>query len=121
MIARASSTGHNPLLNKHIKVAAETWNPFIIFFCNGKEISYKDKCRGNMTYGGAVWEIFKLVKLARNVTFTIVRPDKYRWGDCNSPTDCDGMIGMVNRGEVDMAIGLSIALYQSKFFYMIST
>ena len=68
-----------------------------------------------MTYGGAVWEIFKLVKLARNVTFTIVRPDKYRWGDCNSPTDCDGMIGMVNRGEVDLAIGLLIALNQTSF------
>ena len=115
MISRASSTSPNPLLNKHIKVAAETWNPFIIFFCNGKEISYKDKCHDNMTYGGAVWEIFKLVKLARNVTFTIVRPDKYRWGDCNSPTDCDGMIGMVNRGEVDLAIGLLIALNQTSF------
>ena len=116
-IAQVLATSHNSLLNKHLKVAAETWNPFIIFFCNGREISWEDVCpdKDNLTYGGAVWEIFKLVKRARNVTFTIVRPDQYRWGDCNSPTDCDGMIGMVNRGEVDLAIGLSIALNQTSF------
>ena len=117
MIVEVLATSPNSLLNKHLKVAAETWNPFIIFFCNGKEIQWNEKCpdKDKMTYGGAVWEIFKLVKLARNVTFTIVRPDKYRWGDCNSPTDCDGMIGMVNRGEVDLAIGLLWGLFKILF------
>ena len=116
-IAQVVATSHNSLLNKNLKVAAETWNPFIIFFCNGREISWVEKCsnKDHMTYGGAVWEIFKLVKLARNVTFTIVRPDEYRWGDCKSPTDCDGMIGMVNRGEVDLAIGLLTANIQINF------
>ena len=121
-IAQVLATGHNSLLNKHLKVAAETWNPFIIFFCNGKEISWQDTCpnKDNMTYGGAVWEIFKLVKLARNVTITIVRPEQYSWGDCKSPTDCDGMIGMVNRGEVDLAIGLLWGLFKI-LFYLLST
>ena len=101
------ATSRNTLLNKHLKVAAETWNPFIILYCNGIEMTFKDKCpdKDNITYGGAVSEILKLVKRARNVTFTIMRPSEYSWGDCKSPTDCDGLIGMVNRGEVDVALG----------------
>ena len=70
------ATGLNSLLNKHIKVAAEPWSPFIIFYCDEKEIKETDECpnKGNLTYGGALWELLKLVKQARNVTFSILRP-----------------------------------------------
>ena len=102
------ATGHNSFLNKHLKVAADTWNPFIIFYCNEKEMDYTDECsdKGNMTYGGALWDLLKLIKQARNVTFSIVRPPTYSWGYCYGANNCTGMIGMVNRGEVDFAIGI---------------
>ena len=107
---RVPSEGHNSLLNKHLKVAASPWKPFIIFYCNGKEINDKDDdCpdKGNQTYGGALWELLKLVKHARNVTYSILRPPRSEpgWGTCNANDNCTGMIGMVNRNEVDFALG----------------
>ena len=99
--------GHNSFLNKHLKVAADPWNPFIIFYCNEKEMHYTDECsaKGNLTYGGALWDLLNLIKLARNVTFSIVRPPTHTWGYCYGVNNCTGMIGMVNRGEADLAIG----------------
>ena len=69
-----------------------------------------DTCsdRGRMTYGGALWELLKLVQLSQNVTFSILRPPKLskpKWGDCYGLNNCSGMIGMVNRREVDFALG----------------
>ena len=103
--------GHNSFLNKHLKVAAETWNPFIIFYCNEKVMDYTDECsdQGNMTYGGALWDLLKLIKQARNVTISIVRPPTYSWGYCYGVNNCTGMIGMVNRGEVDFALGIFLS------------
>ena len=43
-----------------------------------------------------------LIKQARNLT--VVTGDGY-WGKCYNETSCTGMIGMVNRKEVDFAIG----------------
>ena len=105
------ATGLNSLLNKHIKVAAEPWSPFIIFYCDEKEIKETDECpnKGNLTYGGALWELLKLVKQARNVTFSILRPPNKsgeKWGYCHGINNCTGMIGMVNREEVDFALGI---------------
>ena len=117
MVAMASTlemqfpaTVNNSLLNKHLKVAAEPYHSFIIFYCKGRKMGATDKCsdRGSMTYGGALWELLKLVQLSKNVTFSIVRPPnsaKPKWGDCYGVNNCSGMIGMVNRGEVDFAIG----------------
>ena len=100
--------GHNSFLNKHLKVAADPWNPFIIFYCNEKEMHYTDECsaKGNLTYGGALWDLLNLIKLARNVTFSIVRPPTHTWGYCYGVNNCTGMIGMVNRREVDFALGI---------------
>ena len=87
----------------------------MIFYCNGRKMGMTDKCSdgGSMTYGGALWELLKLVQLTQNVTFSIVRPPSSAktWGDCYGLNNCSGMIGMVNRGEVDFALG--------KIFYLI--
>ena len=101
------ATGHNSLRNKHLKVAAEHYSPYMIFYCNGKEMGGADKCpdRGNLTYGGALWELLNLVKLARNVSVSILRPPTPTWGYCHGINNCTGMIGMVNRREVDFALG----------------
>ena len=117
MVALASTitnqvlaTDNNPLVNKHLKVAAEHFKPYIIFYCNGKEMEGADKCpdKGTMAYGGALWELLKLVKSARNVTISILRPPTPSWGYCHGVNNCTGMIGMVNRKEVDFALGIFI-------------
>ena len=108
---QVQAIGYNSLLNKHLKVAAYPWNPFIIFYCNKKEMNETDECvdKRNETYGGALWDLLEIVKQARNVTFSILRPSTSEWGYCNGVNNCTGMIGMVNRREVDFALGISIS------------
>ena len=103
-----AATGHDSLLNKHLKVAAEPWKPFFVFYCpDGKEKTLNENCadEGDETYGGALWDFLKFIQRARNVTFSILRAPDKAWGVCYEKNNCTGMIGMVNRGEVDFAIG----------------
>ena len=99
---------HGALQNKHLKVAAEPWSPFFILYCNEDKISRADDCpdKENITYDGVLWEFLKMVKLARNVTFSILSSPDQTWGYCHSMNNCTGMIGMVNRKEVDFALGI---------------
>ena len=101
------------LQNKHLKVAAVHFSPNFIFYCNEKEMKNADDCpdKDNMTYGGALWELLKMVKLARNVTFSILVEPTQTWGYCHSMNNCTGMIGMVNRREVDFALGTVCLLF----------
>ena len=98
---------HNSLMDKHIKVAAIPDPFYTTFYCNEKEISGDEECqdKDNETYGGVLWEFLELVKKARNVTITIVRPQRWELGLCHGKNNCTGMIGMVNRKEVDFALG----------------
>ena len=103
-------TGHNSLLNRHIKVAAHPWTPFIMFYCNGKKMVRPYECpnKGNITYAGVLWEFLEWVKSKRNITFSILKPSDPTWGICHGVNNCTGMIGMVNRREVDFSIGMFI-------------
>ena len=96
------------LQDRHLKVAALPFSPHIIFYCNGNEIENFGDCpdKDNMTYDGTLWELLKMVKVARNVTFSILSPPDKTWGYCYSKNNCTGMIGMVNRREVDFALGI---------------
>ena len=99
----------NHLLSGHLKVAAATWSPFIIIKCNGKDIESVDNdCpdEAKLTYTGILWEFLEWVKRKRNVTFSILRPSNPTWGYCHGMNNCSGMIGMVNRREVDFALGM---------------
>ena len=110
------ASGKNPLINKHLKVAAEHWSPLFHIYCNKIEIDKSNGCsdkKGNMTYGGALWDFLSYIKLARNVTITILRPPTPTWGFCYSANNCTGMIGMVNRREVDFALGISTHVYHA--------
>ena len=102
------ASGDYSLLNRHLKVAAVPWKPFIIFYCNEKEMDKpSDECpdNDNLRYGGILWELLDWVKLKRNVTFSISSPRDKSWGFCYGVNNCTGMIGMVNRREVDFALG----------------
>ena len=53
-----------------------------------------------------MWELILLMKEIRNLTITVVTGDG-TWGLCYNESSCSGMIGMVNRKEVDLAIGIT--------------
>ena len=80
----------------------------------------REECsdKGNMSYGGALWELLTMVERVRNVTFSIIRHPNPTWGLCYDKNNCTGMIGMVNRGEVDFALGkLKKKLRKVKLFH----
>ena len=52
-----------------------------------------------------------IMKQAKNISFTVVGPSDGLWGGtCYSSNNCSGMIGMVNRKEVDMALGTKVTM-----------
>ena len=107
-VIQVHANGHNSLINKHLRVAAEPWSPYIIFYCNEKKMDVAVECpeNENITYGGVLWDLLNLVKNSRNTTFSILRPSTPEWGVCYEKNNCTGMIGMVNRREVDFALGI---------------
>ena len=52
-----------------------------------------------------IGKFLEYVKNARNCTFKEVIPDDGLWGNCYGKNNCSGMIGLVDRKEVDFAIG----------------
>ena len=105
--SQTTAIRRNSLQNSHLKVAAEPWRPFFVFYCDGTEISWNENCdKGVMTYGGALWDLLKLIQHAQNVTISILRAPDHEWGVCYGKDNCTGMIGMVNRKEADFAIGM---------------
>ena len=86
------------LSNRHLKIAYSPWPPFIMV--------EKDARGGGWRCTGIVGELLNYIKQARNTTYTLVEEPNGVWGNCEHATNCTGMIGMVNRKEVDMALGL---------------
>lgn len=101
---------HNSMQNGHLTVSAEPWRPFFLFYCDGQSLDWTQRCHegGKVTYGGALWELLKFMEQARNVTFSIKRTSGGNWGHCHEKDNCTGMIGVVNRKEADLAIGISL-------------
>ena len=87
------------LKNKHLIIEGEYWAPFLIYdyFENGSTVEG--------TYTGVLWDLLLFMQRERNFTFTMVNKADWIWGECFSINNCTGMIGMVNRKEVDLAIG----------------
>ena len=106
LAAEVPATGKKHFLTGHLKVAAAP-SAFISFYCNGKLlVKGESTCPkyGIMTYAGVLWELLRLIEIKRNVTFSIVPSES--WGFCYGVNNCTGMIGMVNRREVDFALGM---------------
>ena len=85
------------LNNAHIKLGAEAWPPYLVI--------ERDK-NGTDKYSGMSWDLLQMIQKGTNCTFTIVRPQDGLWGNCYGINNCSGMIGMVQRKEVDFAIGI---------------
>ena len=91
--------GGEGLKNKHLIIEGEIWRPFFMYDIheNGSTVEG--------TYRGVMWDLLLFMQKARNFTFTMVNKADWVWGECFSINNCTGMIGMVNRKEVDFAIG----------------
>ena len=96
------------LHNKKFRIAAEAWPPFLIIYCpNGEKKQWTKDCPdgGEQSYDGVLWNLLLLMKQARNSSFTLMQSPDRLWGTCYGITNCTGMVGMVNRGEADFALG----------------
>ena len=71
----------------------------------------KDAHGGGLRCTGIVGELLNYIKQARNTTYTLVEEPNGVWGNCEHATNCSGMIGMVNRKEVDLALGMLKKLF----------
>ena len=91
-----SSAKQKTLFNKHLKVGVRPLGPYLV-----KENNIK----GQETFSGLLWDILEYIRKARNCTFSLVIPSDRKFGYCKGNGTCTGMIGMVNRSEVDFALG----------------
>ena len=88
------------LENANLIIAGKYWYPYLHYDWdeNGTAINY----------GGVMWDLLLFMQRARNFTFTMVSEAGDQWGLCYTVNNCTGMIGMVNRGEVDISLGIII-------------
>ena len=78
------------------------------FEWNGWTEDYQIECPNNeeKIFKGAFWELLVFIQQARNCTFSLIKSIDLIWGgECYDSNNCTGMIGMVNRKEVDFALG----------------
>ena len=91
------------LKNKHLTIAAEYWRPF---FTYDRGLYRNVTILPEEEVGGIMWDLVKYMQKARNFTVTLVKDKgEGQWGRCYAVGNCTGMLGMVNRGEVDFALG----------------
>ena len=93
------SGGGEGLRDKHLIIEGESWYPFLYYDY------YEDGTPAGTGYGGVMYDLLLYMQKARNFTFTMVSDADWEWGECHATDNCTGMIGMVNRKEVDLAIG----------------
>ena len=98
-ISTTVNGGGDGLRNKHLIVEGEYWYPFLYYDY------HEDGTYGG--YGGVMYDLLLYMQKERNFTFTMVSDADWEWGECYATNNCTGMIGMVNRKEVDLAIGKS--------------
>ena len=92
-----SSVTQEKMTNKHFTIAAIPRPPFLII---------KSLPGGQKILSGQIGDAISFWHYARNFTYTLARPLDGLYGNCPRPNNCSGLIGMVNRNEVDFAIGL---------------
>ena len=105
LACNVSTTRQMTLANKHLRMGAVPVPPFLV--------KNKDN-NGQESYSGLIWDLVEYMKNARNCTFTVMIPPDGLWGNCYGNHNCSGMIGMVNRSEVDFAIGKVLRMYEVK-------
>ncbi|XP_071544057.1 glutamate receptor ionotropic, kainate glr-3-like [Panulirus ornatus] len=79
-----------------IRIAAETWQPYFLI---GRDES------GATLYSGIMWDLLLMIVSRMNLRFEILRPPDGLWGVELPNGTWNGMLGMIQRQEVDMALG----------------
>ena len=98
------------LENKHLVIEGQYWFPYLFWKCPDQRYDWWEDCPHNRTYDGVMWHLLLFMQRARNFTFTLVQQaEDYEWGTCFAINNCTGMIGVVNRGEVDLALGCNFS------------
>ena len=95
-MGQASSKEQITMHNKHFKIGAVHRPP--------ASVLNKDE-NGQYVVGGLTGKFLEYIKKARNCTFEVVIPSDGQFGRCYGDNNCTGMIGLVNRTEVDFALG----------------
>ena len=88
------------------RMAAETWEPFIL-------VSEES---GGISYSGIMPKILDYLQVSLNFTTSVARPPDGGWGAIDDRGNWGGMVGMVKRNEVDFALGEFTYLYGTKQF-----
>ena len=102
--ASSSSARQMSLSNKHLRMGAVPWPPFL---------NTHEGENGKQFYSGVLWDFVKYMKEARNLTITVVIPQDGIYGGggegyCYEKNNCTGLVGMLDRKEVDFALGITI-------------
>ena len=93
VLGTRTSTG---LDGKHLIIAAEHWPPYFII---SGDLEHP-------VFSGVMSLVLRYLQTSLNFTSTIVRPPDATWGAFDEESGrWGGMVGMVNRSEVDFALG----------------
>jgi hypothetical protein len=84
------------LRGRHIEIAEETWMPWF-------KITETES--GDISFNGIMSDVLGYLQESINFTYVIVRPNDKKWGFCNIQGNCNGMVGMFQKMEVDLALG----------------
>ncbi|XP_042241220.1 glutamate receptor ionotropic, kainate 1-like [Homarus americanus] len=79
-----------------ITIAAETWQPYFLI---------SEGLTGRPVYSGIMWDLLLMITSKMDLRFRIVRPPDGLWGVELPNGSWNGMLGMIQRQEVDMALG----------------
>ena len=80
----------------HLKVAGETWEPWFLI---------TEHSDGSLSYSGVMWLVLQHLASVMGFTFEMVRPPDGKWGVKTAEGPWNGMLGMLERGEADFALG----------------
>ncbi|XP_076035263.1 uncharacterized protein LOC143021546 [Oratosquilla oratoria] len=80
-----------------LRIAAETWQPYF---------KIEHGTDGEMTkYSGIMWHILSIIADKMNFDFEILQPPDGLWGVETDNGSWNGMLGMIDRGEVNFSLG----------------
>ena len=101
------------LSNKHLKIVAVPWKPFLEWKCPDDPESdwssdWETDCPNgdDRLYQGILWELLMFMQQAKSFTFEFMSIDDDWWGGtCQDINNCTGIVGRVNRQEADIGLG----------------
>ena len=123
-VPKVWSLKDSALNNRHIRAAIGPWSPYIMWKCQnsdqwkedaklgyGMKGSWGKDCPNNeeRIYSGILWDLITFMAKEDKFTFTLVESNDV-CGRCFDRYNCSGMTGMVNSGEVDIALGRKVSV-----------